>query len=72
MNPRRGAQSDRWQSFVAFWLLGGLVLLAIGIEMFAAVRHGHRVGGLIALLGIVCLVIGLLVRRAARRPEIPR
>lgn len=62
-------QSDRWQGFVAFWLLGGLALLIIGIAMFAAVRHGHRVGGFIGLVGIVCFAIGLLVNGAGRKRE---
>lgn len=65
-------QSDRWRGFIAFWLVGGLALLVTGIWMFAAVRHGHRVGGLIGLAGIVCLAIGFLVLRAGHRAEIPR
>jgi hypothetical protein len=64
--------SDRWQLFVAFWLLGGLALLVIGIAVFAAVHHGHRVGAVIALVGVVSVAIGLVVRRAGRRPQIPR
>jgi hypothetical protein len=65
-------QSDRWQGFVAFWLIGGLALLVLGIAVFAAVHHAHRVGTVIALAGVVSLAIGLVVRRAGRRPEIPR
>lgn len=64
-------ESDRWQGFVAFWLVGGIALLAIGIVTFAAVRHGYRLGGVIALAGIVCLAIGFLLWRAGRRPEAP-
>jgi hypothetical protein len=64
--------SERWQVFVAFWLLGGLALLVIGIAVFAAVRHGHRIGAVIALVGVVSLAIGFVVWRAGRRPEIPR
>ena len=71
MNRHDGVQSDRWQSFVAFWLFSGLVLLAIGIAVFFTVSHGHRVGGLIGLAGIVCLAIGFLVLRAGRQAEIP-
>lgn len=63
-------QSDRWRSFIAFWLVGGLALLVIGIWMFAAVRHGHRVGGFIGLVGIVSFAVGLLVWRAGRQAEI--
>jgi hypothetical protein len=62
-------QSERWQGFVAFWLLAGLALLVIGIGMFAAVHHGHRVGAVIALVGAVSLGIGLVVWRAGRRPN---
>jgi hypothetical protein len=72
MSRREGMQRDRWQSFVAFWLLGGVALLVIGIATFAAVHNGHRVGAVIALLGIVCLAIGLVVWRAGRGPENPR
>ena len=64
--------SDRWRSFVAFWLIAGLTLLVTGIAMFVAVHHGHRVGGVIVLVGIVCFVIGFLVWRAGRQPEISR
>jgi hypothetical protein len=72
VNRHEGLRSDRWQGFIAFWLLGGLTLLVIGIAMFAAVRHGHRVGAVIVLIGIVCFAIGLLVWRAGRRQDIPR
>jgi ABC-type multidrug transport system permease subunit len=60
-------QSQSWQGFIAFWLFAGLVLLTLGIFMFAAVHHGHRVGALIALVGLACIGIGLFVRRAQRR-----
>jgi uncharacterized membrane protein len=56
-----------WQSFVAFWLLAGITLLALGIAMFATVRHGHRVGGVIAFLGLLCLTFALVLRRAGKR-----
>lgn len=69
MNPDGGMHSDRWQAFVAFWFLGGVTLLAVGILMFVAVRHGHRVGAVIALVGIPCFAIGVLVRRAGRNQE---
>jgi len=72
VNRHEGMESDRWQGFVAFWLLGGLALLVIGIATFAAVRHAHRLGGVIVLVGIVCLAIGLLVLRAGRRAETAR
>jgi hypothetical protein len=64
-------ESDRWQGFVAFWLLGGTALLLIGIGTFVAVRHAHRLGGIIVLAGLVCVAIGLLVWRAGRRPDLP-
>jgi hypothetical protein len=62
-----GQQSQSWQSFIAFWLLAGLALVALGIFMFVAVHHGHRVGALIALIGLACIAIGLFIRRAQRR-----
>ena len=68
VNRREGMESDRWQGFVAFWLVGGIALLVIGIATFAAVHHAHRLGGVIALGGIGCLVIGVLVWRGGRRP----
>jgi hypothetical protein len=64
-NP--GTIDDRWQSFIAFWLVAGLALLGLGVAVFAAVHRGHRVGGVLVLVGIVCLAIGLSVRRAGRR-----
>ena len=57
---------DRWQSFIAFWLVAGLALLGLGIVVFAAVRHGHRLAGVIVLAGIVSLAIGLSLRRVGR------
>jgi hypothetical protein len=69
VNRHEGLESDRLQGFVAFWLVGGIALLVIGIATFAAVRHAHRLGGVIALAGIVCLAMGLLVWRAGRRSE---
>lgn len=60
---------ERWQSFIAFWLVAGLALLALGIAVFVAVHDGHRVGGVLLLVGIICLAIGLSVRRAGRRGE---
>jgi uncharacterized membrane protein len=60
---------QHWQIFIAFWLLAGLTLLGIGIATFVAVHNGHRVGGVLALVGIVCLAIGLAVRRAGRRAD---
>jgi len=72
VNSHEGVESDRWQGFVAFWLVGGIALLVIGIATFAAVRHAHRLGGVIGLAGIVCLAIGLLVWRAGRQAETPR
>lgn len=59
-------EAERWQTFIAFWLVGGLALLAIGIAVFAAVHHGHRLGGVLALLGVGCLAIGLAVWRIQR------
>jgi hypothetical protein len=79
MSPRRWSQpegfrragelDERWQLFIGFWLLAGLALLTIGIAMFAAVAHSHRVAGLVMLLGVVCLAIGGGLLRAARRGE---
>jgi hypothetical protein len=63
--------SNRWQLFLAFWLLAGVALLIIGIATFAAAHHGHRVGAVVALLGIACLAIGLVVHRAGRRHDSP-
>jgi heme A synthase len=70
MTRGEGPRAEQRQSFIAFWLFAGASLLVIGIAMFAAVRHGHRVGALIAFLGVVCLGIGFLVRRAGREREI--
>jgi membrane-bound ClpP family serine protease len=47
--------------------VAGLALLVLGIAVFAAVHNGHRVGGVLALLGIVSLAIGLTLRRASRQ-----
>jgi hypothetical protein len=70
MEPRQGGGTDqRWQVFIAFWFLGAVALVAIGIAMFATVAHAHRVGGIIVLLGIICLTIGLVVRRAGQRAD---
>lgn len=66
MSPREGARPVDWQSFIAFWLLAGITLLALGVAMFVTVRHAHRVGGVVAFLGLVCLAAGLLLRRASR------
>ncbi|HLX32116.1 MAG TPA: hypothetical protein VKR79_05030 [Gaiellaceae bacterium] len=52
---------------MAFWFLAGLSLLTIGVGMWADVAHSHRVAALILLLGILCLAVGLIVRRAERR-----
>jgi hypothetical protein len=47
--------------------VAGLALLGLGIAVFVAVHNGHRVGGVLVLAGIVCLVIGLGIRRAGSR-----
>jgi hypothetical membrane protein len=68
MESRQGGDTDeRWKVFIAFWLLGGVALVTIGIAMFADVAHAHRVGGVLVLLGIICLAVGLAVRRAGQR-----
>ncbi len=71
--PARSRQTsspdEHWQVFIGFWLLAGLTLFIIGIAMFAAVAHSHRLGAILMLLGIVCIVIGLTVLRAARRAD---
>ena len=59
-------EAERWQTFTAFWLLAGLALLAIGITVFAAVHHGHRLGGVLVLLGVGCLALGVVVWRVQR------
>ena len=64
--PGDGAE-ERWRVFVAFWLLGGVTLVVIGIAMFAAVAHAHRVGGVLFLLGAISIGISLGVRRASQR-----
>jgi len=64
---REGGLDERWHVFVAFWFLAGLSLLTIGVGMWADVAHSHRVAALILLLGILCLAVGLIVRRAERR-----
>jgi len=66
MDLRDGERSS-WRSFVAFWLLAGITLLALGSAMFATVRHAHRVGGVIAFLGLLCLAFSLVLYRASRR-----
>jgi uncharacterized membrane protein YgdD (TMEM256/DUF423 family) len=65
----RATIDDRWQSFIAFWLVAGLALLGLGIGVFVAVHNGHRVGGVLVLLGIVCFAVGLIIRRASRRGD---
>jgi uncharacterized membrane protein len=59
-------EAERWRTFIAFWLVGGLALLAIGIAVFAGVHHGRRLGGVLALLGVGCLAIGVTVWRIQR------
>jgi hypothetical protein len=63
----RATVDDRWRSFIAFWLVAGLALFGLGVSVFAASPNGHRVGGVLVLAGVVCLAIGLGVRRAGRR-----
>ena len=63
----RVAIDDRWQSFIGFWLVAGVALLAIGIAVSVSVHNGRRVGGVIVLLGIVCLAIGFGLRRVGSR-----
>jgi hypothetical protein len=65
-DANRSNVDDRWRSFIAFWLVAGLALVGLGVAVFAAVHNGHRVGGVLVLLGVVCLAIGLGVRRAGR------
>ena len=67
MDLRDGERPANWRSFVAFWLLAGITLLALGIAMFATVRHAHRVGGVIAFLGLLCLAFSVILYRASLR-----
>jgi hypothetical protein len=60
---------ERWQVFIAFWLLAGLALLTIGIAVFAALSHAHGLGASLLLSGVVCLAIGIVVRRAGHRAD---
>lgn len=69
MGPGDGARSVSWRSFVAFWLLAGITLLALGIAMYATVRHAHRVGGVIAFLGLLCVAFSLILHKASRRGD---
>lgn len=64
-----GPDDEHWQAFIGFWLVAGVALLVIGTATFAAVPHSHRIAALLMLLGILCLVIGLIVRRAAKRAD---
>lgn len=56
----------RWQGFLALWVFAGVALFTIGLIVVFALRHGHRIGAVAVLLGIVCLAIGNLVRLAGR------
>ncbi|MGZ4370905.1 MAG: hypothetical protein ACXVRQ_01735 [Gaiellaceae bacterium] len=47
-------------------------MLGLGIAAFVVVHNGHRVGSVLVLVGIVCLVIGLGVRRAGAAAGAPR
>lgn len=67
-----GEEAERWRVFIAFWLAAGLALLGIGLAVFATVHNGHRVGGVVALAGIVCLAIGCGIRRAGQGADRPR
>jgi hypothetical protein len=42
------------------------MLLVLGIAVFTADHHGHRIGAVLAVLSLVSLVVGLVVLRAAR------
>jgi hypothetical protein len=73
---RQGPEADyrahideRWQSYIAFWLLAGLALVGLGIAVFVAIHNGHRVGGVLVLVGIVCVAVGISLRRTSRRAE---
>lgn len=44
-------------------------MLGLAIWVFLAVHNGHRLWGILALAGIVCVAIGLGVRRAGRRAD---
>jgi threonine/homoserine/homoserine lactone efflux protein len=65
--PDSDPQPRRWHEFVAFWFFAGVLLITIGIVMIVTVRHGDRVGAVAALLGIICVGAGNLVRLAGRR-----
>lgn len=67
---RQGSSPDEhWQVFIGFWLLAGLSLFIIGIATLAAVTHSHRLAAILMLLGVLCIVIGLTVLRAAGRAD---
>ena len=66
---RDGDADERVAVFLSFWIIAGLVLLALGIATFVALHHGHRVGLALAALSAPCLVVAYLIRRAQRRPE---
>jgi heme/copper-type cytochrome/quinol oxidase subunit 4 len=68
--PRQDVSLDeRWQTFIAFWLLAGLTLLTVGIAVLAAVSHGHRIAAVLLLAGVICLAVGFTVWRAGRRRD---
>jgi len=60
---------DRRRRYSLFWLLAGLTFLVLGIAVFSADRHGHRIGGFLVLLAIACLAISLGVGYEGRRSD---
>jgi hypothetical protein len=59
---------DRWRTFVAFWFGAALTLFGLGLAMFVAIAHSHRIAFVLLILAAMCLTVGLLIRRAGRQP----
>jgi len=60
-----GGTSERWRMFLGFWLAAAVTLLGLGTATLVALHHGRRIGAALLAVGAACLLIALVVRRAA-------
>ena len=65
--PTTGHETERWRTFLAFWIAAAIMFILLGVGVFVAAHHGHRIGFALLLLGLASLLIARIVRKAAPR-----
>jgi hypothetical protein len=60
---------EKLRDAVLFWCASALALFVLAVVTFVGLRHGNRLAGFCALLGLGCSAIALAIQRARHASE---